>query len=82
MDKKAVLALMTECYENHVTDKKAIEELKNMPIMGAPQAGSQSYLATAKSFAIAGGSFLSGVMVCIAFFSLKACAYIRLFESC
>ncbi|XP_071092410.1 inositol 1,4,5-trisphosphate-gated calcium channel ITPR3-like isoform X4 [Haliotis cracherodii] len=62
LDKKAVLALMTECYENHVTDKKAIEELKNMPIMGAPQTGSQSYLATAKSFAIAGGSFLSGVM--------------------
>eukprot|EP00106_Octopus_bimaculoides_P022967 XP_014790409.1 PREDICTED: inositol 1,4,5-trisphosphate receptor-like protein A [Octopus bimaculoides] len=55
LDKKAVLQLMTECYEMHQPDKTKLEDLKNL-------SGSGSYMQTAKSFALAGGSFIQGVI--------------------
>ncbi|XP_041375499.1 inositol 1,4,5-trisphosphate receptor type 3-like [Gigantopelta aegis] len=65
LDKKAVIALMTECYENHQTDKKMIEELKAQAVIQIPgmelPTGSQSALATARSLAAAGGSILSSL---------------------
>lgn len=68
LDKKVLLRLMEECYEMHQQDKTKIEELKasaETSLPGAPPApsGSQSALATARSFAQAGGSLLAGVMV-------------------
>ncbi|XP_055955374.1 inositol 1,4,5-trisphosphate receptor type 1 [Patella vulgata] len=60
LDKKAVVALMTECYEMHQPDKNRKEDMK-LAMMSAG-GGSASYLATAKSFALAGGSFLHGVV--------------------
>ncbi|PVD20342.1 hypothetical protein C0Q70_18496 [Pomacea canaliculata] len=67
LDKKVLLRLMEECYEMHQQDKTKIEELKasaETSLPGAPPApsGSQSALATARSFAQAGGSLLAGVM--------------------
>lgn len=64
LDKKAVFQLMTECYEMHQPDKTKLEDLKNL-------SGSGNAIQTAKSFALAGGSFIQGVIVsvCVDFFS-------------
>lgn len=56
LDKKAVFQLMTECYEMHQPDKTKLEDLKNL-------SGSGNAIQTAKSFALAGGSFIQGVIV-------------------
>ncbi|KAL5022859.1 hypothetical protein ScPMuIL_002014, partial [Solemya velum] len=56
LDKKSVFMLMTECYEMHQPDKKKVEELKNITIN---EPNNQSL---AKSFALAGGSLLQGMM--------------------
>lgn len=34
LDKKAVVALMTECFENHGIDKKKLEEMKYVQLEG------------------------------------------------
>ncbi|WAR13356.1 ITPR1-like protein, partial [Mya arenaria] len=36
LDKKAVIALMTECFENHGIDKKKLEEMKYIQLEGVP----------------------------------------------
>ncbi|ESO91009.1 hypothetical protein LOTGIDRAFT_163525 [Lottia gigantea] len=60
LDKKAVVALMTECYEMHQPDKNRKEDMKLA--MMAAGGGSTGALSTAKTFAMAGGSFLQGVV--------------------
>lgn len=34
LDKKAVIALMTECFENHGIDRKKLEEMKYIQLEG------------------------------------------------
>ncbi|XP_078335085.1 inositol 1,4,5-trisphosphate-gated calcium channel ITPR2-like [Crassostrea virginica] len=56
LDKKAIIGLMTECYEMHQPDKKKIEELKNISL-GIDALPTQS---TMKSFSQA-QSFFKGM---------------------
>ena len=57
IDKKAILALMTECYENHAIDKKKLAELKYIQLEGmAPPSKN-------KALTKAGESLLKGFKV-------------------
>lgn len=57
LDKKAIIGLMTECYEMHQPDKKKIEELKNISL-GIDALPTQT---TMKSFSQA-QSFFKGMV--------------------
>ena len=57
IDKKAILALMTECYENHAIDKKKLEELKYIQLEGIAPSNKNSGLSKA------GESILKGFKV-------------------
>lgn len=52
LDKKAIIGLMTECYEMHQPDKKKIEELKNISlgIDALPTQSTMKSLSQAQSF--------------------------------
>ncbi|KAK3610323.1 hypothetical protein CHS0354_029792 [Potamilus streckersoni] len=58
LDKKSVFQLMTECYEMHQTDKKKLEELKSISIIGLGQEDQSS----TKLVSEAGKNIFTGVM--------------------
>ncbi|KAL4233980.1 hypothetical protein ACF0H5_005635 [Mactra antiquata] len=54
LDKKAVVALMTECFENHGIDKKKLEEMKYIQLEGVPPPSKNKTLTGAKDKLIRG----------------------------
>jgi hypothetical protein len=54
LDKKAVVTLMTECFENHGIDKKKLEEMKYIQLEGALPPSKNKALTGAKDKLIRG----------------------------
>ena len=67
IDKKAILALMTECYENHAIDKKKLEELKYIQLEGIAPSNKNSGLSKAGESILKGFKVIHNVLLMITF---------------
>ena len=63
IDKKAILALMTECYENHAIDKKKLEELKYIQLEGIAPSNKNSGLSKAGESILKGFKVIHNVLL-------------------